>query len=92
MANENRKKTYRGKYPEVNPSGQTYFKRKANQAELDSGTKGKDRDLKSKKFKAKEYTFSDTIHGTHTITAISYEEALSIAKSMGYTGGDYKKR
>lgn len=40
----------------------------------------------------KEYTFSDTIHGTHTITAQSYEEALRIAESMGYTRGDYRKR
>lgn len=42
--------------------------------------------------KTKEYTFSDTIHGTHTITAESYEEALRIAESMGYTRSDYKKR
>lgn len=40
----------------------------------------------------KEYTFSDRIHGTHTITADSYEEALRIAQSMGYTGSDYRKR
>ena len=40
----------------------------------------------------KEYTFSDTVHGTHTITAQSYEEALRIAESMGYTRSDYKKR
>lgn len=42
--------------------------------------------------KTKEFTFSDTIHGTHTITATSYEEALRIAESMGYTRGDYRKR
>lgn len=42
--------------------------------------------------KTKEYTFSDTIHGTHTITANSYQEALRIAESMGYTRSDYKKR
>lgn len=41
---------------------------------------------------AKEYTFSDPTHGTHTITAESYQEALRIAESMGYTRGDYKKR
>lgn len=40
----------------------------------------------------KEYTFSDVEHGTHTITAESYDEALRIAESMGYTRGDYKKR
>ena len=42
--------------------------------------------------RTKEYTFSDTEHGTHTITADSYEEALRIAESMGYTRGDYRKR
>lgn len=42
--------------------------------------------------KTKEYTFSDLIHGTQTITATSYQEALRIAMSRGYTRGDYKKR
>ena len=40
----------------------------------------------------KEYTFSDTQHGTHTITASSYEEALRIAKSMGFTEDDYQRK
>lgn len=39
-----------------------------------------------------QYTFSDTIHGTHTFTAETYEDALRIAESMGYTRADYKKR
>lgn len=39
-----------------------------------------------------EYTFSDTIHGTHTFTASSYPDALRQAESMGYTASDYKKR
>lgn len=42
--------------------------------------------------RTKEYTFSDTMHGTHTITAESYEDALRIAESLGYTRSDYKKR
>lgn len=88
----NKKKVYMGKYPGINPNGQNYFRREDNQAELDSATGNKDRDLESKKSGAQEYTFSNTIQGTHTITAESYEEALLIAKSMGYTSGDYKKR
>lgn len=39
-----------------------------------------------------EFTFSDNIHGTHTIVAESYEEALRVAKSMGFTADDYRKR
>ena len=42
--------------------------------------------------KSREFTFSDTVHGTHTITAESFEEALRIAESMGFTIADYKKR
>ena len=39
-----------------------------------------------------EYTFKDPIHGTHTITAESYEDALRIAESMGYRENDYQPR
>ena len=42
--------------------------------------------------KTKEYTFSDIIHGTHTITAESYTDALRIAESLGYKESDYKSR
>lgn len=42
--------------------------------------------------KTQTYTFSDKEHGTHTITAESYEEALRIAESMGYTRGDYRNQ
>ena len=38
------------------------------------------------------YTFSDLIHGTHTFSAISYQDALRQALAMGYTQSDYKKR
>ena len=37
-----------------------------------------------------EYTFYNERHGTHTITAQSYEDALRIANSMGYTAADYR--
>lgn len=39
-----------------------------------------------------QYTFSDTAHGTHTIPAHNFTEALRIAESMGFTRNDYKKR
>ena len=39
-----------------------------------------------------EYTFKDPIHGTHTITAESKEDALRIAKAMGYKENDYQPR
>lgn len=40
----------------------------------------------------REFTFSDEIHGTHTIVALSYEEAIRIAESLGFTKNDYKKK
>lgn len=42
--------------------------------------------------KMKEYTFSDEKHGTHTIVAISYPEALRIAKTLGFSKRDYQKK
>lgn len=42
--------------------------------------------------KSRTYTFSDPIHGTHTFTATSYQDALRQALAMGYTQGDYRKR
>lgn len=41
---------------------------------------------------SRQYTFSDTVHGTHTFTAETYADALRIAESMGYTRADYRKR
>ena len=41
---------------------------------------------------SREYTFSDNVHGTRTITARSYWEAVRIAQSLGYKASDYKKR
>lgn len=90
--NVNQKKRYMGKYPEVNPSGQGYYgsndagvKRKFVGAE--AGTK---REFIGSR--TTEYTFYNEAHGTHTIAAESYEEALRIAESLGYTRGDYRKR
>ena len=35
------------------------------------------------------YTFSDNVHGTHTFTASSYEDALRQAKVFGFDAEDY---
>ena len=88
----NKKKVYMGKYSEANPRGQGYFGR--NEAGQNQSFAPKDYGdkLGFKGSNTKEYTFSDTEHGTHTIAASSYNEALRIAESMGYTRGDYKKR
>lgn len=88
----NKKKVYAGKYPEVTKRGQGYFGNNTagNPQEFvpkDWGTK--------RKFigsNTKEYTFSDDIHGTLTITADSYAEALRIAQSRGYIEEDYKRK
>lgn len=88
----NKKKTYLGKYSEANPRGQGYFGNNEAGNRLDFVPKdwGVNREFVGSK--SREYTFSDTEHGTHTITAESYQEALRIAGSMGYTRGDYRKR
>ena len=88
----NKKKVYLGKYPEVNPRGQGYYG--VNTAGNKQVFNPKDAGVRREFIGSatKEYTFADRIHGTHTITAESYEEALRIAKSMGYTASDYKKR
>ena len=58
--------------------------------EAESDTAGQRRKFKGSKIN--EYTFSDTIHGTHTISARTFAEALRIAKLMGFTKGDYKRK
>lgn len=40
----------------------------------------------------KEFVFSDDIHGTRTIVAETYEDALRIAETLGFTKADYRKR
>lgn len=83
---------YRGKYPDANPRGQGYFGRNdaRNPQFIGNGAGGIKREFVASN--TKEYTFSDKQHGTHTITASSYEEALRVAESMGYTASDYRKR
>ena len=80
-----------GKWVRVNDAT-GYFGRNdaGNKREIGQNDAGIKREFVGSK--TKEYTFSDTIHGTHTITANSYQEALRIAESMGYTRSDYKKR
>lgn len=41
---------------------------------------------------SRQYTFSDMEHGTHTIAAETFTDALRIAEAMGFTRADYKKR
>ena len=88
----NKKKRYMGKYSSVNPEGQGYFGRNTagNPQHFEDNTAGTKREFIGST--TKEYTFSDQVHGTHTIAANSYEEALRIAESMGFTRGDYRKR
>lgn len=83
---------YRGKYPDANPRGQGYFGRNdaGNPQELGTKDWGTEREFVGSR--TQEYTFSDRIHGTHTFTAVSYEEALRMAESEGYTASDYRKR
>lgn len=88
----NRKKEYKGKYPDANPRGQGYFGLNDAGQRPDFVPKGWGESVGFVGSDTKEYTFSDTQHGTHTITAQSYEEALRIAGSMGYTASDYEKR
>ena len=86
----NKKKRYMGKYPDANPRGRGYFGR--NDAGIKREFTSNDAGIKREFIgsNTEEYTFSDTEHGTHTITAESYKEALRIAKSMGFTESDYK--
>lgn len=88
----NKKKVYGGKYSEANTRGQGYFGRNdaGNPQFIGNGAGGIKREFVGSN--TKEYTFSDKQHGTHTITASSYEEALRVAESMGYTASDYRKR
>lgn len=40
----------------------------------------------------KEYVFADDKHGTRSIIAHTYKEALQIAETLGFTSSDYKKK
>lgn len=90
--NVNQKKRYMGKYSEVNPGGQGYFGLNDAGQHPDFVPKNWGESVGFVGSRTKEYTFSDTEHGTRTITADSYKEALRIAESLGYTRGDYRKR
>lgn len=88
----NKKKRYMGKYSSANLEGSGYFGRndagqRQNFTPKDWGTA-----VGFVGSRTQAYTFSDKMHGTHTITAESFEEALRIAESMGFTRGDYRKR
>ena len=88
----NKKKVYMGKYSEATPRGQGYFGRDdaGNKRYKEGGSTPDKREFIGSGME--EYTFSDELHGTRTIVAESYPEALRIAESFGYTKDDYKKR
>lgn len=79
-----------GKRPKVDAYGYYGIHDAGNRMEARGNTAGTKREFVGTK--TREFTFSNTLHGTHTFTAETYEEALRIAKSLGYTQGDYKKR
>lgn len=88
----NKKKIYGGKYSQGTQRGQGYFGRDTAgvQQEFTPKERGTEREFVGSR--TQEYTFSDTEHGTHTFTAVSYEEALRMAESEGYTASDYRRR
>lgn len=88
----NKKKEYRGKYSDANPRGQVYFGKDDAGQRPEFVPKDWGTSVGFVGSTTREYTFSDRVHGTHTITAESYEEALRIAESMGFTQSDYKRK
>lgn len=87
-----RKKVYMGKYPSANLRGSGYFKLNDGGNPQDFVPKdwGEDREFEGSR--SQEYIFRDVQHGTRVITAVSYEDALRQAESLGYTASDYVKR
>lgn len=89
---DNQKKRYMGKYPDANPRASGYFGR--NTAGDLREFVPKDAGIKREFIGSDsiEYDFSDRVHGTRTITADSFEDALRQAESLGYTRSDYRPR
>lgn len=85
-------KKYRGGKYSATVRGQGYFGRNTagNPQFIGNDTAGIKREFVGSD--TQEYTFYNERHGMHTITAPSYEDALRIATSMGYTAGDYRKK
>ena len=89
----NQKKRYAGKYPRLNALeeygqyGSDDAGRRHALLPKDAGNK---REFVGSEIE--EYKFANTLLGVHTIPAESYQEALRIAISMGFTEGDYRKR
>lgn len=88
----NKKKVYMGKYSGQNLVGRGYYGNDEAGNKRYAGGGGEPTKREFIGSNTQEYTFTDLTHGTHTIVAQSYTEALRIAESMGYTQGDYKKR
>ncbi len=83
---------YGGKYPRVNRQGDGYYGTNEAGVRQEFTPKGWGTAMGFVGSDVEEYVFSNTVKGTRTITAKSYEEALRIAESLGYTVRDYKKR
>lgn len=88
----NRKKVYMGKYSNANPDAQGYYGNGDAGVKRDftPNTAGVRREFVGSGIQ--EFTFSNTQVGTHTVTAKTFQEALRIAESLGFTRSDYKKR
>lgn len=87
-----KKKRYGGKYEKINPQGSGYYGNNTAGNTQEFSSKNWGTDVGFVGSNTKEYTFSDNVHGTRTITAESFPEALRIAESLGYTQSDYRKR
>ena len=88
----NKKKVYMGKYPEANPEGQGYYGRNEAGNKQEFVPKDAGNEVGFKGSDTEEYIFSNPAHGTRTITADSFDEALRQAKIFGFTRSDYKNK
>lgn len=88
----NAKKRYMGKYPDANPRASGYFGRNDAGDHPEFVPKDWGDSVGFVGSDTTEYTFSDRVHGTRTITAESFREALRVAESLGYTQSDYRPK
>lgn len=79
-----------GKYPKINASG--YYGRNDAGTPRIMGQGGIPTKREFVGSPSEEYIFSSEKQGTRIIVARSYEEALRIAESLGFTQGHYKKK
>lgn len=87
---ENQKKVYKGKYAGSLNGSEYDDENDVNKHQLVPRHARNKREFIGSRIE--EYTFSNYKRGTRTISATSFKEALRIAKSLGFTRGDYKER